>query len=226
MVTRRSLKGFTLIELLISITILGLVIGLATFGFSLFSRHWDGPKSDFDRAAGQMQRLDLLLRALNDALPWVVKDDDGRAGFYFLGRDEGFTVVTSSPIYSVGAPAVIRVFRESDGSRRWRLVYEEASLRQVLLRRGSQNLPFDRRLIVLEDLPGISFTYFGWASWQQRMLSDEPGSGLAPQWWPDFDGLVRVQQPQRVAVKLGDFEVVFAMPDRTQTLLDRANPQL
>lgn len=225
MATRRRLKGFTLIELLISITILGLIIGLATFSFSLFSRNWDGPKTNFERSAGQMQRLDLLSRALNDALPWLVKDEKGQVGFYFLGRDEGFTLVTSSPIYSVGAPAVIRVFREQEGNNVWRLVYEEASLADVVLRLGSQVLPFRNRLVILEQQPKISFRYFGWESAQAR-VTEEVVAGSSPRrWWEQYDGLQRIQQPQIVALRIGDFEATFIMPERTQALLNRANPE-
>lgn len=220
----RKLRGFTLIELLISITILGLVIGLATYGFSLFSRHWEGPRDDFEQFSGRMQRLDLVSRALIDALPWIVKDEDGKLGFYFLGRDEGLTLVSSSPIYSVGAPAVIRLFREPEGSGRWRLVYEEAPLGAVLLRRGSQTLPFRNRLIVLEGLTKLEFRYFGWASLEEKLQGDEAGSGLAPRWWPEYDGLIRIQQPQRIGFQIGEFEAVFSMPERSRALIDRASP--
>jgi prepilin-type N-terminal cleavage/methylation domain-containing protein len=225
MATKRKLRGFTLVELLISITILGLVIGLATFTFSLFSHHWDGPKSNFDRSSGQMQRVDLLSRALNDALPWLVKDESGRPGFYFLGREEGLTLVTASPIYSVGAPAVIRIFREPDGNDRWRLVYEEASLSGLLLRRGSQVLPFSHRLVILEQQPKIAFRYFGWESMRARISEEKDADANLHRWWDEYDGLTREQQPQFVAIKLGQFEAIFSMPERTQTLLNRASPE-
>lgn len=224
MVARRSLRGFTLIELLISITILSMLVGLASYSFSLFSRHWETPRTDFERAAGQMQRLDLVARALNDSLPWIVKDDRNRSGFYFLGRDEGLTLVTSSPIYATDAPAVIRLFREPDGPGRWRLVYEEASLTGVLLRRSSQTLPFERRLIVLDELPALSFRYFGWPSTADRFGATESGVSQPPRWFETFDGLERVQQPQRVAIQLGEFESIFILPERTRILLNRANP--
>jgi len=224
MAAQRRLRGFTLIELLISITILGLVIGLSTYGFSLFSRHWEGPKSGFERASGQMQRLDLVSRALNDALPWLVRNDSGRPGFYFLGRDEGLTLVTSSPIFAVGSPAVIRVFREPDGSGAWRLVYEEASLATLVLRDATQTLPFDRRLIILEGVKSITFRFYGWASVEERLGSNDIEGGVAPRWWDEFDGIVRMQQPKRVSLTLGGFEAIFQMPERTDTLLNRVSP--
>ena len=222
---RRHLTGFTLIELLISITILGLLVGLASYSFSLFSRAWDQPRSTFELAAGQMQRLYLVSRAVNDSLPWIVKDDNGRPGFYFLGREEGFTLVTSSPVYATGAPAVIRLFREQQSSDRWRLVYEEASLAKVLLREASQVLPFERRLVVLENLPRLSFKYFGWLSTTDRYAGSDLGAVVPPSWFSEFDGLSRIQQPQRVALQVGDFEAVFIMPERTRILLSRATTQ-
>jgi prepilin-type N-terminal cleavage/methylation domain-containing protein len=226
MVARSRVAGFTLLELLISITILGLVIGIASFSFSLFTRHWEGPRSGFERASGQAQRLDLLQRALTAALPWVVRDNDGRLGFYFLGREEGLTLVTASPIYTVGAPAVIRVFREPEDGGGYRLVYEEASLAETLLRDGSQTLPFRYRLIVLEGVRDLSFRYFGWESLQSRLQADEGEVVQSPRWWPDYDGLTRVEQPQRVGMRLGGFEAIFAMSDRSSALINRATPQL
>jgi prepilin-type N-terminal cleavage/methylation domain-containing protein len=220
----RRTGGLTLIELLIAITILSLVIGIATYGFSLFSQHWGGPRTGFERAAGQMQRVDLMSKALRDALPWIVRNDKGAPGFYFLGREEGLTLVTASPIYTSDGPAVVRIFREPEGTGSFRLVYEEAPLSGVLLRDASQVLPFRHRLIVLEKMTGISFRYFGWRSITEQLQADEPGNNGVPSWWDEFDGIVRAVQPQRVGIRFGSFEAVYAMPDRSRTLMDRASP--
>lgn len=224
MVTRRRLGGFTLIELLIAMAILALVIGLSTFAFSLYSRHWDGLRSDFERKSGQMQRIELVARALRDALPWVVRDEAGRPGFYFLGREEGVTLVTASPVYAAYGPAVIRLFREREASGSWRLVYEEAPLAGMVLREGSQTLPFKHRMLVVERVSLIAFKYFGWATWQQSLGDDMGGQLVAPQWWGEFDGLVRQQQPLRLAFSLGEFETSFPMPDRASVTFGRAVP--
>jgi len=224
MASLRRSAGLTLIELLIAITILSLVIGVATYGFSLFSQHWEGPRSGFERAAGQMQRLDLVGKALRDALPWIVKNEKGSPGFYFLGREEGLTLVTSSPIYATDGPAVMRLFREPEPAGTYRLVYEEAPLSGVLLRNASQILPFRHRLIVLERQPAISFRYFGWRSLAEQLRADEDGSSVSAIWSEEFDGISRVVQPQRVGMRLGSFEAVYLMPDRSRTLMERASP--
>ena len=223
--TRSRVAGFTLVELLISIAIMSMVIGLASYGFSLFSQHWDGPRKSFDRSVGQVQRLDLVSRALGDAIPWVVRDETNRPGFYFLGREEGVTLVTASPIYAVDAPAVVRIFREPEAGGRWRLVYEEAPLSSVRLTKASQILPFQHRLIILQGIEAISFRYLGWNTGQER-FGDEVGSLVPPQWFSEFDGLVRAHQPVRVALTLGEFETTFSMPDRTSVLLNRMSPAI
>ena len=216
------LRGFSLVELLVAITIFGMVVGIASYGYSLFSQHWDRWHAGFDRAAAQYQRLDLVVTSLNDALPWLVRDDAGRPGFYFLGREEGLTLVTQSAVFAPDAPAVIRLFREPDGHGRWNLVYEEAPLQGVLLRAASQTLPFKNRMVVLRDLPRPQFHYFGWASLQARsQATDAAGLELAPRWYTEYDGLKRRVHPQRIAIEIGGTKAVFLVPERADTSLNR-----
>jgi len=110
MATPRKLRGFSLLEMLVAVVVLSMVIGISTYAYSLFIRQWDGHLGRFDGAQAQYQRLEWLATALQDTLPYVVRDDKGELGFYFLGRDEGLTSVTMSPIFGVGEPALIRVF--------------------------------------------------------------------------------------------------------------------
>ena len=89
MATPRALKGFSLLEMLVAMTVLSMVIGISTYAYSMFIRQWDGRLGRFDEAQAQYQRLEWLAAALEDTLPYVVRDDAGELGFYFLGRDEG-----------------------------------------------------------------------------------------------------------------------------------------
>jgi len=217
--------GFTLIELLISITVLSLVIGISTFAFSLFSRNWQGARTDFDLAAGQLQRVELLHSAIRDAAAWLVTSGERQdvVGFYFLGRDEGMTFVTESPVFEARGVAVVRVFRErEENSRTWRLVYEEAPLSGTLLREASQTLPFRNRLVILRDLPMLEFRYFGWRSLVARNEAIETG-GLAPEWFLDYDGLTRRQQPMRIGLNVGKTEIFFDVANRDEIMLGRAS---
>jgi len=218
---RKTLSGFTLVELLIVMAIMGLVVGTATYGYSLFSRHWDKAFRSYQQARAQMQRLDLVNSALEDCLPWAIRDGDGKVGFYFLGREEGLTLVTGSPVFSPGRPAVIRLFREPDGPNRWRLVYEEASLQGVSLRQADQQLPFQHRMVVMSGLGQLGFRYFGWRTAAERAAAGEGLSNAAPGWFEEFDGVQRSLHPLRIGLSLGGTETAFAVPDRASQAADR-----
>lgn len=216
----RACGGFTLVELLIAMAIFGMVMGIASYGYALYTRHWAGQLGAFERAQAQQQRVDLLMRALESALPYMVRDADDRPGFYFLGREEGLTLVTSSPVFAPEEIAVIRVFREPANDGRWNLVYEEAPLTGVLLRRADQTLPFRHRMIVLRDLARLEFAYFGWESLEQRLAAaDSPETGITARWYPAYDGLRQRLHPERVAMKLPGGDAMIFIPERIDQAL-------
>ena len=222
MASRTAKRGFTLIELLIAIAIFSMVIGLASYSFSLFSRHWDGLRGDYSSTRVILQRVDLFTQSLSNAIGWVVVDELGSIGFYFLGDEGGFTLVTASPMFSDDGPAVIRVLRERDSSGSgWQLVYEEAPLRGIVLRSAEQQLPFRDRVVVLRGLADVQFQYFGWLSTAERSGESDTG-GVPPRWFTKFDGLIQRQQPVRIAITLDGLAVPFALPDRDEVLVGRA----
>ncbi len=219
MATPRSLKGFSLLEMLVAITVLSMVIGISTYAYSLFMRQWDGHLGRFDEAQAQYQRLDWLASALEDTLPYIVRDDNGVLGFYFLGREEGLTAVTMSPIFDVGEPALIRVFREADDSGAWRLVYEEAPFAGNLLARADQRMDFRHRLIIARNVPHLKFRYFGWADLQTRMSFGE-ALNVRRSWFDEFDGLQRQFHPEKIELNLGGDAAVFDIPVRADALVE------
>jgi prepilin-type N-terminal cleavage/methylation domain-containing protein len=222
MAAAARVRGFTLVELVVALAIFGLVVGIASYGYALFSRQWQGWRGGYDRTEARFQRLDLVATALEDAVPWVVRDDSGVPGFYFLGRDEGLTLVTGSAVFSPRAPAVIRLFREPAGNGQWNLVYEEAPLAGVQLRAASQTLPFHNRMIVAHDLPRPTFLFFGWRSLDERTRAEEASElKLVPRWYTDYDGLKNHQHPQRIAIEFGGTRAVFFVPERADTSLQR-----
>ena len=219
--TVRGSRGFTLIELLLSITIMSMVFGVATYAFSLFTNQWDGRLGRFDRALADYQRFDLVISALENAIPWVVRARDGQLGQYFLGRDEGLTVVTASPVFADGGIAVIRVFRERDGAEDWRLVYEEAPLTEGPLVRDDQVLPFRYRLIVVSGASSVNFRYFGWPSADVRSAAMNFDQSAVRAWQTEFDGLKKGLQPEVIGVQVGGGEAFIALPPRSDAVLGR-----
>lgn len=218
MAAPRLLKGFSLLEMLVAVTVLSMVIGLATYAYAMFIRQWDGHLGRFDEAQAQYQRLEWLAAALQDTLPYVVRDDDGTPGFYFLGRDEGLTLVTMSPIFAVGEPALIRVFRERNEDDTWQLVYEEAPFSGTVLARANQRLEFRHRLVIARDLPRPTFRYFGWANAASRLTAD---AALIERrsWFDEYDGLLRRYHPEKIELQMGREIAVIDIPVRADTLI-------
>ncbi len=214
----RALKGFTLLEMLVAVVVLSLVIGISTYAYSMFVRQWDGHLGRFDEAQAQYQRLEWLAGALEDTLPYVVRDDEGAPGFYFLGRDEGLTLVTMSPIFGVGEPALIRVFREADEGDAWRLVYEEAPFAGTLLAHADQRMQFRHRLVIARGLPLPVFRYFGWSDLGSRVNVDQ-AQPAARAWFDEYDGLVRRFHPEKIELRLGRDAVVFEVPERVDSVV-------
>jgi prepilin-type N-terminal cleavage/methylation domain-containing protein len=218
MATPRTLRGFSLLELLVAVAVLSLVVGITTYAYALFVRQWDGHLGRYDAAQAQYQRLEWLAAALEDTLPYVVQDDDGQPGFYFLGREEGLTLVTMSPIFGVGEPALIRVFGETDAAGAWRLVYEEAPFAGTVLARADQRMDFRYREVIASDIPRPVFRYFGWAGLSSRLafgeaLTDDRG------WFDEYDGLLRRYHPEKIELRFGDAATVFEMPARADTAM-------
>ena len=148
----------------------------------------------------------------------MVRDDEGELGFYFLGRDEGLTLVTMSPIFGVGEPAMIRVFREPDEGDAWRLVYEEAQFAGTLLAHADQRMEFRHRLVIARGLPLPVFRYFGWADLQSRVTVGESLSA-GRSWFDEYDGIVRRFHPDKIELRLGRDVAVFEFPERVDSLV-------
>jgi len=218
----RKINGFSLIELLIVIAILTSLVTSAAYVFSVSGRIWKDSDQSYRRAFDQYRRVDLAALVLSDTIPWLVRDPDGKIGFYFLGREEGLTLVTGSPIFSPGSPAVVRLFRERDANQKWRLVYEEASLSSTRLRSSEQVLPFSRRIIIATGLSDVSFRYFGWPSIEAYSSAENGAVTAGRQWFSEYDGLSRSYHPEKIAISMSGGEIVFAVPSRVSSVLSRS----
>jgi prepilin-type N-terminal cleavage/methylation domain-containing protein len=218
-------RGITLIELLIAMSILSLIMALASYGFSLFAGYWERSRGSFEQSSARLQRLSLVIHSVEASVPWLVKDAQNDIGFYFLGREEGFTFVTTEPVFSSQGMAVVRLFRERESMGRFRLVYEEAPLMGVNLERADQVLPFAHRLVVLSSLRSLSFRYFGYMSAASRGLGmdDERAIEASAQWLTTFDGLEAGLNPMKVGISLDGAEFRFELPSTGDVSAARAS---
>ncbi len=211
-------RGFTLIEMLISATLLMIVMGTAMYGYQLYIQYWHKEEAQQSIQFDSYRNSDLFYTALRGIVPYAVQRNQVYA-FYFLGRDDGFTAVTQSPIFNPGALAVIRVFRESLRQGGFQLVYEEASLRNILLMDAEQELPFSHRLVITKKLPQLSFQY--------QQTSHEVNDAFPDQlvrvrkWLPEFDGLLLGTHPTKIQLTINSLMIDIEVSDRQNLLLQR-----
>lgn len=216
-------SGFTLIELLIAATLTLFILTTASFAYQLFSGQWSRNLSHFEREMYQAKLYDMLSEALHGIEPYLVGGGDGR-GFYFLGRTNGFTAVTSSPIVNVGSHAVIRVFSEVSDSG-IQLVYEEASLKSTLLLESAQTLPFTERIVIATTSGELTYRY----GVQQIAIDDsiinnnaEPEIKTEVIWLEEIDGLQLKQHPVSIIINFDGFPIYAQVASRQRVLSNRA----
>ena len=224
-------RGFTLVELLLAVSIMLTVLVMAGTAYQLYTRVWTKDLSKIEQTFSEFRHMSLFVNACHAVIPLSVRKsatEVNRWGFYFLGREEGFTAITSSPIFSTGYPAVIRVFRENKEDGGQRLVYEEASMRGMVLNYADQPLNFSFRQTILETTDAINFSYFGWESLDAKMNSSSefanPGEQATQRWFADYDGMVRGFQPDIIKIEMGNNEFLLQLPNRTALGLKRTDP--
>lgn len=205
-------SGFTLIELLIAMGILFLLLAFSMFGYQLFSQQWRKDNQTVSDAYQLYRNYDLFSGAMHGVIPYLVSDGK-KNSFYFLGREDGFTAVTQTPLLSPGAPAVFRVFREKSANNSWKLVYEEASLKQQPLVQLEQTLPFGQRVVLFEGLKNITFMYHRYVLGAAEL--DDQGDVIRQyEWVSAHDGFAVNAHPLKIAIDIDGFEWKFVVPDR------------
>lgn len=214
-------RGFTLVELLIAMSIMLSMLVLASVAYQSYTKSWQRDLSKIEQSYQDFRYNELFIDAVQSIFPLAVTDED--RSFYFLGREEGFTAVTYSPIFATGFPAVIRVFRELNDEGNYRLVYEEASLQHIVLKSPQQVLPFNKRKIIYSNISDLKFSYYGWKNNSSKMASlsaDLVNAGRGS-WFSEYDGIKRRLHPDKVKIQIGDFSVGFTMPDRSRLNITR-----
>lgn len=224
---RKLNHGFTLIELLIATSILLMMMSLAMLSYQLFQRSWQKELSDISVNYQKFRTNDLISESLQGVIPYLVRNSD-QYGFYFLGREEGFTAVTDSSVFAAGETAVFRLFREKQQNGLFQLVYEEALLEGIQLVDAAQNLPFLHRVVVAQDQSFINFSYYTQPNLTNSIRIDEITGDISIvlEWLQQHDGIQSRTHPQLIKVDLSGFAWQVRVPSRSTTLQNRLNAEI
>lgn len=231
MAKSRSQLGFTLIEVLLAMALLMLLILTAGLVYDYVNQNWQRQQTAYQNAVNAHMDWRRMSRVVRNTYPRMVYADDPFQyfgaqsvppyGFYFLGRDNGFTGVSYMSVQDPEQPSVFRLFREPDPDEPelWQLVYEEAPLANVGLSYASVELPFNLRRVLRQGLEQIEFDYFAYPSFSHRQRSQLISLDSAaqregmPRWFEQFDGLETGEHPFRLRLRMDDETIVWPLQD-------------
>lgn len=218
-------QGFTLVETLISLVLISLVMLSAALAYQYFTQNWQRNQDKFTDVREDYRTWQLVHKVTQGIYPKVVLSDNDALGFYFLGRDDGFTGVASISVQDPNSSVVFRIFREPNDDDGFRLVYEEAPLGSQSLERASQTLPFNFRRVLLENAADIQFRYQGWENLAVRSMAIS-AEGMAdtiaePQWFAEYDGMQRSLHPLAIEIDAAGVVWFITLPDSAVAELSR-----
>ena len=221
MVRVRHTQGYTLIEVLIALTIFMALMFTANYSYSVYSQYWHGRLGSFDQTLFYYRGLLQVKESIDSSIPYIVNGGEGvEETFYFLGRNDGFTLVSAAPIFAntVNDAAVVRIFSEKNDDG-FQLVYEEAPLSDNLLTNINQQLNFKYRTVLMVTKQAIKFEYFGWSAIEHKVRpSGQPES--LPSWRGQYDAAKTRVQPKKLRITLSGQPLEFDLPEGHQNLID------
>ncbi|RUO56269.1 prepilin-type N-terminal cleavage/methylation domain-containing protein [Pseudidiomarina homiensis] len=220
---RKTQRAFTLVETLIAMVLLSLLMLGGALAYDYFTQNWQRNKGSMNDAMQRHHLTTLVQRVTQSTFAKVVHKNRqaGHLGFYFLGREEGFTAVSSASVQDPTVPAVYRLFKEQNQDGTWRLIYEEAPLKGFRLEEPEQNLPFNFRRVIYDNIAELDFSYFGWNNYDERrdVISAENREVLEPRWFNEYDGLARVVHPIAIRINLNGMSWLITVSDNAIDIL-------
>lgn len=220
---KHASSGFTLVETLIAMVLLSLLMISGAMAYDYFSQNWQRNKGLADKTLDRHHLLSLVQKVTWNTFAKTVPTGNQRYGFYFLGREDGFTAVSQISVQNPDLPAVYRIFGEPTGDGGFRLVYEEAVLGDTYLASAEQELPFNFRRVLYDNLNALEFNYYGYKSLDERnaTLAADMGRTYALEWFSEYDGLTRVLHPQAIEINMSGFRWLIEVPDNVEQAMSR-----
>ena len=183
---KRRNAGFTLIELLISISLLSMIMLLASWSFSIFIERWEGRLGNFSRAVSESKDFILLNNVISTVLPHVVEKENN-LGYYFISNEKSLKAVSQNGIFYTSSPVFFKLSVEKQPSGEQYLLYQEGPLLgQVSLDR---QLAYSHEKVLIDNAKNIHFQVYSWQSFDEKIDSENPvvNSNKKPQWLTQYN---------------------------------------
>jgi len=187
---QRHAGGFTLVELLVALTLFALMSVLMFGGLRFGLRAWESGGERIDEAAQVEVVQSLLRRALSQArLPWLLvpEDEDHDTLSLFSGTPDTMSFVAPLPSHSGNGGLAVFLLSERQNGEGASLALAWKIFRPDDF--DSAAFETDEERLLLEDIAGIEFAYYG-----------RFDANLPPDWLDQWDGLLGL--PQLIRVRL------------------------
>ncbi|WP_300477787.1 type II secretion system protein J [Shewanella sp.] len=181
----KSQSGFTLVELLISTALLSLILFVASYSFSLFAGSWGKELGRYEQTAKFTRNIELVRRVFASTIPLLVDRGDGtqNSALYFDGRKQFLRAASRYGVFTTDS-VIYQLSLESTSEGDEQLIYQEVASNQVLLDSYEQVITFSNKLVLLDSVSHVAFSYFGWENFQQKSVQ-QSGMGIASKVWQE-----------------------------------------
>lgn len=181
----KSQSGFTLVELLISTALLSLILFVASYSFSLFAGSWGKELGRYEQTAKFTRNIELVRRVFASTIPLLVDRGDGtqNSALYLDGRKQFLRAASRYGVFTTDS-VIYQLSLESTDEGGEQLIYQEVASNQVLLDSYEQAITFSNKLVLLDSVSQVVFSYFGWENSQQKSVQ-QSGMGIASKVWQE-----------------------------------------
>lgn len=178
---KRQQSGFTLIELLISISLLSMIMLLASWSFSMFIDRWEGRLGNFSRAVSESKDFILLNNVISTVVPYLVEQENS-LGYYFILKQNTLKAVSQNGIFHTTGPVFFKLSVEKKLTGEQYLLYQEGALSGKISL--DSELPYSHEKVLIDNSSAINFQVYSWQSYIEKINSDNPLNNIntVPQW--------------------------------------------
>ena len=179
-------QGFTLIELLISISLLSMIMLLASWSFSMFIDRWEGRLGNFSQSVSESKDFILLNNIISTTMPYLIEKENS-LGYYFLLTERTVKAVSQNGIFHTTGPVYFKLSVEKNSNGEQYLLYQEGAVSEQLA--FTQEVSYSHEKVLIDQSQSIVLQMLSWPSIIEKIQSEDPliNNNMTPQWVTEYD---------------------------------------